>query len=170
MSDGDASPALGEEHAWAGCSDQQPSKETIKSIAIIGMSCRFPGEASSVKGLWEMCCNGRNAWSEFPKDRMNGESYWHPNTSKHGSVSTRELGQDPPLIRVAVQRKGRAFLERRCCTFRCPILQHQPERSQRTYLSPNHRQHGKLRQNSKAMDPQQRLLLEVTYEALENGE
>ena len=117
MSDGNASTAHGEQRALGGYSDQQLPKEMIKPIAIVGMSCRFPGEASSVKGLWEMCCSGRNAWSEFPKDRMNGENYWHPNTSKHGSVSTRKLDPDAPLIRGAVQRKGRAFLKRRRCTF-----------------------------------------------------
>ncbi|KAM0796645.1 thiolase-like protein [Usnea florida] len=53
------------------------------------MSCRFPGQASSVKGLWEMCCNGENAWSEFLKDRMNGENYWYPNISKHGSFNAK---------------------------------------------------------------------------------
>ena len=86
MSDEDSSPALGEQGALNGSPEQQSSEEILKPIAIVGMSCRFPGDASNVRGLWEMCCNGRNAWSEFPKNRMNGENYWHPNTSKHGSV------------------------------------------------------------------------------------
>ena len=59
----------------------------VEPIAIVGMSCRFPGDASSVKGLWQMCCEGRSAWSEVPQDRMNAAHFFHPNPAKHGSVS-----------------------------------------------------------------------------------
>lgn len=91
MRNASAVPELGEEVAASSCSEPQLSTEVIMPIAIVGMSCRFPGDASSVKGLWEMCCSGRSAWSEIPKDRMNGDNYWHPNTSKHGSVCAPAL-------------------------------------------------------------------------------
>ena len=55
-------------------------------IAIVGMACRFPGEAANVKGLWDMCCEGRSAWSEIPRSRMNPEAFFHPDPSKTGSV------------------------------------------------------------------------------------
>ena len=55
-------------------------------IAIVGMACRFPGEAANVKGLWDMCCEGRSAWSEIPRSRMNPEVFFHPNPSKTGTV------------------------------------------------------------------------------------
>ena len=55
-------------------------------IAIVGMACRFPGDASNEKGLWEMCCEGRSAWSEIPKTRMNAAGYYHPDPSNTGSV------------------------------------------------------------------------------------
>ncbi len=91
MSNTNPIPHPGETPAVNGTSTQQPSAEPIMPIAIVGMACRFPGDASNVKGLWEMCCSGESAWSEFPKDRMNGAHYWHPNTSKHGSVSNSAL-------------------------------------------------------------------------------
>ena len=60
----------------------------VMPIAIIGMACRFPGEASSPEGLWDMCCKGQSAWSEIPKDRMNVDGFWHPDISKPGCVSS----------------------------------------------------------------------------------
>lgn len=117
MSDANPISDLDQKHAVNGGSHQQPSSKTIMPIAIVGMSCRFPGEASSVEGLWEMCCSGKSAWSEIPKDRMNGENYWHPNTSKHGSVGTPTRVKELPLISVAVQRQRGALPERRYWPF-----------------------------------------------------
>ena len=38
-------------------------------IAVIGLSCRFPGEASNPGKLWEILLEGRNCGSEAPKQR-----------------------------------------------------------------------------------------------------
>ncbi|MCP2341498.1 beta-ketoacyl synthase N-terminal-like domain-containing protein [Actinomadura rupiterrae] len=38
-------------------------------IAIVGMSCRFPGGVVSPEGLWEVVAEGRDVMSEFPGDR-----------------------------------------------------------------------------------------------------
>ena len=62
------------------------TRSDTMSIAIVGMACRFPGEAANVKGLWNMCCEGRSAWSEIPRSRMNPEAFFHPDPSKTGSV------------------------------------------------------------------------------------
>ena len=64
-----------------------PSVADVMPIAVVGMACRFPGESSGPKGLWDMCCEGRSAWSEIPKDRMNVDGFWHPDSSKPGCVS-----------------------------------------------------------------------------------
>lgn len=37
-------------------------------IAIVGMACRLPGEATSPDKLWELCAKKEAAWSEIPKD------------------------------------------------------------------------------------------------------
>ncbi|TVY35171.1 Highly reducing polyketide synthase [Lachnellula subtilissima] len=47
-------------------------------IAIIGISCRFPGDATSPEKLWEMVAEKRSAWSEIPSNRFNQESFYHP--------------------------------------------------------------------------------------------
>lgn len=61
------------------------------AIAIIGMSCRFPGEASNPEKLWELCVNARNTWSEIPKSRFNQKAFYHPMAVKLGTVSTHEV-------------------------------------------------------------------------------
>ncbi|PVH82728.1 polyketide synthase [Cadophora sp. DSE1049] len=55
-------------------------------IAVIGMACRFPGDATSPDHLWELLANGRNAWSEFPKDRINIDGFYHPSGNREGSI------------------------------------------------------------------------------------
>ncbi|GKT50772.1 reducing polyketide synthase PKS1 [Colletotrichum spaethianum] len=57
----------------------------MEDIAIIGMACRFPGKATSPEQLWEMMIQKESAWSEFPKDRLNIDGYYHPSGDRQGS-------------------------------------------------------------------------------------
>ncbi|KAI9727214.1 MAG: Type I Iterative PKS [Cirrosporium novae-zelandiae] len=58
-------------------------------IAIVGMGCRFPGDASSPSKLWQLLEEGRSAQSEIPKNRFNMEAWYHPDSSRPGSIPTR---------------------------------------------------------------------------------
>ncbi|KIM94092.1 hypothetical protein OIDMADRAFT_207730 [Oidiodendron maius Zn] len=51
-------------------------------IAVIGMSCRFPGDVRDPEDLWKLCAEGRSAWSEIPVSRFSVESVYHPNGEK----------------------------------------------------------------------------------------
>ncbi|RNJ52367.1 polyketide synthase [Verticillium nonalfalfae] len=69
--------------------DDQCSKDAGDGIAVIGMSCRFPGTATSPQGLWEMMKNKNTAWSEIPPDRVNIDGFYHPDGQRQGSISFR---------------------------------------------------------------------------------
>jgi acyl transferase domain-containing protein len=56
-------------------------------IAIIGLSCKFAGDASSPEKLWEMLAEGRDAWSEIPTARFNPKGVYHPDSEKLNTVS-----------------------------------------------------------------------------------
>ena len=53
-------------------------------IAIIGMACRFPGDANSPEEFWDLMMQGRSAMSTFPKEKFNFEAHYHPDPT-HGS-------------------------------------------------------------------------------------
>ena len=56
-------------------------------IAIVGMSCKFPGDATSPEALWKLCEEGRSAWSEIPRDRFNSNAFYHPSGDRATTVS-----------------------------------------------------------------------------------
>ncbi|KAI0453135.1 hypothetical protein F5B21DRAFT_505692 [Xylaria acuta] len=55
-------------------------------IAIIGLACRFPGEASSPAAFFEMLLQGKDAWSNVPPTRFNSHAFLHPNRERPGSL------------------------------------------------------------------------------------
>ncbi|KAI9879283.1 MAG: hypothetical protein M1830_009013 [Pleopsidium flavum] len=58
-------------------------------VAIIGMSCRFAGDVSDPEKLWQLCADGRSAWSEIPSSRFNLDGVYHPNFEKPNTTNVR---------------------------------------------------------------------------------
>ncbi len=58
-------------------------------IAIIGMSCRFPGGVTDPASYWELLRNGVDAVREVPPDRWDADAYYDPDPKAPGKMNTR---------------------------------------------------------------------------------
>nr|WP_281257009.1 type I polyketide synthase [Streptomyces alboverticillatus] len=62
-------------------------------IAIIGMSCRFPGGVGSPEDLWQLLSDGTDAMSDFPANRgWDLDALFHPDREHTGTSYTRVGG------------------------------------------------------------------------------
>ena len=97
-------------------------------IAIVGMSCRLPGNIATPDEFWELCSRARSGWSEIPKERFEDAGFHHPNPGKSGCFNAagghflkEDLGLfDAPFFSLTAQEatsmdpQQRILLE---CTF-----------------------------------------------------
>ena len=60
-----------------------------EGIAIVGIGCRFPGNANNAEEFWDLLAAGRNAVSEVPSDRWNVERYYDAEPGIAGKSNAR---------------------------------------------------------------------------------
>lgn len=62
------------------------SDSANEPVAIIGLSCKFAGDASNPENLWRLLTNGRTAWLEVPSSRFCATGAYQPNPEKVSRV------------------------------------------------------------------------------------
>ena len=65
---------------------QSSSSSTSFPVAIVGMSCRFGGDATSPSKLWDLCAAGKDCWTPTPPERFDVKSLYDKQKEKVGRV------------------------------------------------------------------------------------
>ncbi|MFE0420477.1 SDR family NAD(P)-dependent oxidoreductase, partial [Streptomyces tendae] len=66
---------------------------TDEPIAVVGISCRFPGGLHSAEDVWQMLVDGRDVVSDFPSDRgWAVDTIYDPEPGVAGHTYTRQGG------------------------------------------------------------------------------
>ncbi|NEO43740.1 MAG: SDR family NAD(P)-dependent oxidoreductase [Moorea sp. SIO4A3] len=60
-----------------------------EAIAIIGIGCRFPGNANTPESFWELLSSGQDAVREIPPERWDIDSCYHPDPDTPGKMYIR---------------------------------------------------------------------------------
>ena len=62
---------------------------STEEIAVVGISCRFPGGADNPAEYWRLLCEGFDAISEVPEERWDIDEYYDHDKSVPGKMNTR---------------------------------------------------------------------------------
>lgn len=60
-----------------------------QSIAVIGLSCRFP-QANTPKELWQLLFDGKSVIDKVPSERWNIDDYYHPDKETPGKTNQNQ--------------------------------------------------------------------------------
>ena len=69
-----------------------------QDLAIIGIGCRYPGGVDNSHTLWEMLCQGRDGFTDVPKERWTAERF----TDSSGKVAGQMAVQQAAFVRDEV--------------------------------------------------------------------
>jgi 3-oxoacyl-(acyl-carrier-protein) synthase/acyl carrier protein len=82
--DGGARPSAGEATVTRGAPDV--------AIAVIGMSCRFPGHCNSPEELWSLLKEGRSGIVDMVDERWNADTFYDSDVLAGGKINTKFFG------------------------------------------------------------------------------
>lgn len=63
-----------------------PQDDKLEPLAVVGFSLKFPQEATTPQAFWKMLTEKRCAVTEWPKDRLNIDAFYHLDSSRPDTV------------------------------------------------------------------------------------
>ena len=72
------------------------ANDALEPIAVIGFSLRYPQDADSPTTFWSMLESKRCAMTDWPKDRINLDAFYHRDEDREGRV--RQHNVEPWLL------------------------------------------------------------------------
>ncbi len=102
-----------------------PNNNDEQDIAIVGIGCRFPG-AEGPEAFWQALLEGRDAVTQVPAHRWSAESFFDPDPTAPGKMTTRWGGFisgvdqfDPTFFGIAPREAARMDPQQRLLTEVC---------------------------------------------------
>lgn len=65
-------------------------RRRTEPVAIVGMSCRFPGGAETLDDFWSLLVEGRDGLSPVPEQRWNSRDLYAPPPGQYGRIYVQE--------------------------------------------------------------------------------
>ena len=70
---------------------EYPMTAWKEPVAIIGYSFRLPQDCTTNDGFWKTLWEKRHTATQWPEDRLNIKSFYHPDNSRVDCVSALEV-------------------------------------------------------------------------------
>ncbi|KAA1251690.1 type I polyketide synthase [Mycobacterium simiae] len=71
--------------------------DIAEPVAVVGIGCRFPGNATGPKSFWQLLVDGVDTISEVPPDRWDADTFYDPDPSASGRMTTKWGGFVPDV-------------------------------------------------------------------------
>ncbi len=66
-----------------------PAPYTAEPIALVGLGCRFPGDADDAESFWSLLVGDGDALGDVPAERWDADAYFDPDRLAPGKTYTR---------------------------------------------------------------------------------
>ena len=99
-------------------------KDNNEPIAVIGFSLKFPQEATTPEAFWQMLCDKKCSMTEWPRDRLNVDAFYHPDSKRPDTVGLFDTNRSRYQLTLALLdsfQRG-PFPQRACCKIRRSVL------------------------------------------------